>query len=243
MIIRYERNIPLYKKLGIFLEADDDSSDSTTNETISADDNENAGSEESDNSETIDADDNENAGSEEDSDDDNGDDDDNETIDADDNENAGSEEDEGESDSASDDESSDSSVDEGEDEEGDENKEITKDDVRKYQLFLRFQELYETVAYFKEKLTQFVSDDSNFAKTSLGSLTRLNELYDMMKDYMLLKFQSDSYLQNSFFFEKIKAILVIILEALRKDAKKDKKSTEENGVNNKNNAKDKDKKS
>ena len=94
------------------------------------------------------------------------------------------------------------------------NESITKDDVRKYELFKRFMNLYKSIQYFIDKLENGVSDSERFEAVSRRVLLKFKSLEDLTKDYMLLKFQSDSFLQNSFFYEKIKASSLLLLELL-----------------------------
>lgn len=91
---------------------------------------------------------------------------------------------------------------------------FTKDDMRKFELFKNFTALYESILYFIEKLDSFVTDDVIFSKTTYKVKKIFSELSELMKDYMLLKFQSDSFLQNSFFYEKIKANSLLAIELL-----------------------------
>lgn len=101
---------------------------------------------------------------------------------------------------------------------------ITKDDMRKYELFKRFMNFYNTLRYFIDKLENGVTDDPKFEFVVKKALLRFKNLEELTKDYMILKFQSDSFLQNSFFFEKIKASTMLILELLNLNKfEKDKK--------------------
>lgn len=92
---------------------------------------------------------------------------------------------------------------------------ITKDDMRKYELFKRFMNLYNTIQYFSERLGNGLSDNEKFSYATTKALHKFNQLEELVKDYMMLKFQSDSYLQNSFFYEKIKATSLLLLELLK----------------------------
>lgn len=91
---------------------------------------------------------------------------------------------------------------------------ITKDDMRKYELFKRFMNLLNTIQYFIDKLETGVSDNVKFEFAANKALSKFKSLEDLMKDYMLLKFQNDSFLQNSFFYEKIKASSLLLLELM-----------------------------
>mgnify|MGYP003290980332 CR=1 FL=1 len=102
---------------------------------------------------------------------------------------------------------------------GEEN--ITKDDVRKYELFKRFINLLKSIEYFIEKLENGVSDNENFEIAIKKAHKKFKSLEALLKDYMLLKFQTDSFLQNSFFYEKIKASTLLIFNLLELNKNKE----------------------
>lgn len=91
---------------------------------------------------------------------------------------------------------------------------FTKDDMRKFQLFKRFLSFHTTLDYFVKKLGESTSDDQKFSYASKMALDKFKKMSDFIKDYMLLKFQSDSFLQNSFTYEKIKASALLTMELL-----------------------------
>lgn len=95
------------------------------------------------------------------------------------------------------------------------NESITKDDMRKYELFKRFMNLYNSIQYFIEKLENGVTDNNKFEFASNKALKKFKSIEELTKDYMILKFQNDSFLQNSFFYEKIKASSLLLLELLK----------------------------
>ncbi len=97
---------------------------------------------------------------------------------------------------------------------------FTKDDIRKHELYKRFMQLYKTIQYFIDKLENGVSDDERFEYVAKVSLEKFKSLEDLTRDYMLLKYQTDSYLQNSFFFEKIKASCLLIFELISSNKNK-----------------------
>lgn len=97
---------------------------------------------------------------------------------------------------------------------------VTKDDVRKYELFKRFMNLYKSIQYFIDKLENGISDSERFEYASTKALAKFKSLEELMKDYMILKFQTDSYLQNSFFYEKIKASCLLVFELIKNNKNK-----------------------
>lgn len=91
---------------------------------------------------------------------------------------------------------------------------VTKDDVRKHEMYKRFLDLYNAIVYFIERLESGVSDSERFEAASSKALSKFKRIEDLTRDYMLLKFQTDSFLQNSFFYEKIKAICLLNFKSL-----------------------------
>ena len=91
---------------------------------------------------------------------------------------------------------------------------VTKDDVRKHEMYKRFLDLYNAIVYFIERLESGVSDSERFEMASSKALSKFKRIEDLTRDYMLLKFQTDSFLQNSFFYEKIKAICLLNFKSL-----------------------------
>lgn len=97
---------------------------------------------------------------------------------------------------------------------GTQQQQFTKDDMRKFQLFKRFLSFHTTLDYFVKKLGESTSDDQKFSYASKMALDKFKKMSEFLKDYMLLKFQSDSFLQNSFTYEKIKASALLTMELL-----------------------------
>lgn len=90
-----------------------------------------------------------------------------------------------------------------------------KNDMRKFKLYKRFIELHSSVEYFVTKLESIISDDESYAVTVGYVLRTLKKVEAVLRDYMVLKYQSDSNIQNIFFFEKVKATVLMTLELLR----------------------------
>lgn len=90
-----------------------------------------------------------------------------------------------------------------------------KNDMRKFKLYKRFIELHNSVEYFISKLESIISDDDTYAVTVSYVLQTLKKIEAVLRDYMVLKYQSDSNIQNIFFFEKVKATILMVLELLK----------------------------
>ena len=78
------------------------------------------------------------------------------------------------------------------------------------------------VTKFIESLENIIPDDHAVSVSMKVSIRKLYALQELTKDYMLLKFKVDSYLQNAFFFEKIKASMLLILEMIDNNITKSK---------------------
>ena len=89
---------------------------------------------------------------------------------------------------------------------------FNKDDMKKFELFKRYISIYATIENFISSLNTVMPDDHNEIIAVKTAISKLTSLENLTKDYMLLKFKSDTYLQNAFFFEKIKASILLILE-------------------------------
>ncbi len=101
---------------------------------------------------------------------------------------------------------------------------VTKDDVRKHEMYKRFLDLYNAIVYFIERLESGVSDSERFELASTKVLSKFKRIENLTRDYMLLKFQTDSFLQNSFFYEKIKAICLLNFKSLELNKNKKEES-------------------
>lgn len=98
--------------------------------------------------------------------------------------------------------------------------EFDKNDMRKFQLFKRFIDLHDVSVHFISVLDAIISDDADYGAIISNVTTKLKRVEGILKDYMILKFQSDSYLQNSFFFEKAKTTILLAIEMLKRGKKR-----------------------
>lgn len=99
---------------------------------------------------------------------------------------------------------------------------VTKDDMKKFELYKRYITVHNTIAKFIDSLENIIPDDYAIATSMKVAIRKLYSLQELTKDYMLLKFKVDSYLQNAFFFEKIKATMLLILEMIDNNMLKSK---------------------
>lgn len=231
MILRIKKVIPLYERVGMFTEAPGEGSVSTSTATPSSSNDSDetdytAGAEDTSSSDTSTSDSNESDtkvdepeetdytdGAEDNNDDSSGSEDggdDSGSEDSGDDTDYTDGADDG-GDSSGDDTSSDSS-----DSSGDSgsNDSVTKDDMRKYSLFSSCMDLYRTIQYFTERLETFTADNKYFNAASKKAKKIFLEAGDMLKDYLILKFQSDTYSQNSYFYENVKALCMLALHLM-----------------------------
>lgn len=101
-------------------------------------------------------------------------------------------------------------------------KPVTKDDVKKFMLYKKFMDLYEMIDYFIVKTEPIIVDDKAFSCALNATLANFRKLEKLVKDYMILKFKTDSYLQNVFFYEKTKANVTLNLELLENNNNSEK---------------------
>ena len=91
---------------------------------------------------------------------------------------------------------------------------FNKNDMRKFQLYKKFMQMHEAIQYCISKLESIISDDAVVAAVNSHALKALGRLESITQDYMTLKFRSDSYAQNSLFFEKLRAVTLLTVESL-----------------------------
>lgn len=88
------------------------------------------------------------------------------------------------------------------------------DSTRKYKLFLDFKELHSSVENYISNLEMEIRDDSQIMETIKTSIDRLKKTRDLLFDYMTLKFTSSTYIQNLLFYQKMYAVVVMIVDIL-----------------------------
>ena len=100
------------------------------------------------------------------------------------------------------------------------------DSVRKYNLYKEFMKLRTAVDGYITKLEACISDDPRSNQVIKMATERFRELYDLITDYMMMKFELCTYIQNLLFYQR-QVATVQLLFALLKETSQIQKSEEE----------------
>ena len=100
------------------------------------------------------------------------------------------------------------------------------DSVRKYNLYKEFMKLRTAVDGYITKLEACISDDPRSNQVIKTATERFRELYDLITDYMMMKFELCTYIQNLLFYQR-QVATVQLLFALLKETSQIQKSEEE----------------
>lgn len=130
--------------------------------------------------------------------------------------------DDGEDDNGGDDSSDDSSSSDGN------GKAFKKDDMKKFKLFQQFINLHTSLENYISKLNTADVNDAILGSAYRQLRIKFRELESLLYDYMVLKFSSDSYTSAVYFYERVKAA-VLILFSLLEEAKNKSKENEGKG--------------
>lgn len=89
------------------------------------------------------------------------------------------------------------------------------DSVRQYNLFKEFMKLRNAIDTYITKLEGYISDEPGSNLIIKKATTKFRDLYSLITDYMLMKFELCTYVQNMLFFEKQVASVTLIFKLLR----------------------------
>lgn len=106
---------------------------------------------------------------------------------------------------------------------------IEVDSIRKYNLFKDLIVLDTTLNGFIEKLENALSDDASQNKAVMDAHKKLRETRDIVHDYMILRFESDTWGQALLFYKTMQMTVNVILNRLEKSRsliEKDKETNE-----------------
>ena len=93
-------------------------------------------------------------------------------------------------------------------------KQFKKDDMRKYVLFQQFTKLHSSIENYISKLEMEISDDGRIEAANYEIRSKFQELSSLVYDYLTLKFSSDSYMSNKYFYEQTKTAILILFQLL-----------------------------
>ena len=100
------------------------------------------------------------------------------------------------------------------------------DSVRKYNLYKEFVKLRTSIDNYITKLEACISDDPKWNQAIKTATTKFRELYDLITDYMMMKYELCTYIQNLLFYQRQIATVQLIF-ALLKETSQIQKSEEE----------------
>lgn len=99
------------------------------------------------------------------------------------------------------------------------------DSVRKYNLYKEFAKLRASLGTYIDKLESCISDDVDSNQIIKEATKRFHEIYDLVTDYMMMKFELCNYVQNLLFYQKIVASIQMIFKLLKTTNKIYRKET------------------
>lgn len=92
---------------------------------------------------------------------------------------------------------------------------IDFDSMRKYNLYKEYSRLRNTVNTYIEKLEASMSDDYESNQVLKTATEKMREVYDLLSDYMLMKFEACNYVQNMLFYQQQIATINLIFKLLK----------------------------
>ena len=100
---------------------------------------------------------------------------------------------------------------------GDENRGpgLEYDSVRKYNLYKEFARLRASLDTYIDKLESCISDDVTSNQIIKEATKRFHEIYDLITDYMIMKYELCNYVQNLLFYQKMVASIQMIFKLLK----------------------------
>lgn len=101
-------------------------------------------------------------------------------------------------------------------------KPFKKEDMKKFVLFNKFIALHTSIGNYISKLEVSDANDSLINNVHRQVKQKFSDLESLLHDYMILKFSSDSYVSNKYFFEQVQAAVLILFQILL-NAKNDSK--------------------
>ena len=102
------------------------------------------------------------------------------------------------------------------------------DSVRKYNLYKEFARLRTAIDSYISKLESCISDDPESNHVIKICTTKFREMYDLITDYMMMKFELCTYIQNLLFYQRQIATVHLIFTLLQEANKGQKSEKEKN---------------
>lgn len=104
-------------------------------------------------------------------------------------------------------------------------KPFKKEDMKKFVLFNKFVALHTSIGNYVSKLEISDANDAMINDAHRELKQKFKDLESLLHDYMILKFASDSYVSNKYFYEQVQAAVLILFQLLlnvKTDSKKGK---------------------
>lgn len=79
---------------------------------------------------------------------------------------------------------------------------IEYDSTRKYILFKKYINLCDAIKDYSEKLNRLTNDDYNTNQIYKVAINKLQEIYDVTYDFVIMKFELSSYIQSLLFYQE-----------------------------------------
>lgn len=98
------------------------------------------------------------------------------------------------------------------------------ENLYKYNLYQKFQNVHTSLGEYIEQLNVIVSDDAELNREYKELTSKLVKLKDLMRDYMIMKFSKSSFTKSMFFYQRIMTSVNIIIQTLKKIRIKEIKS-------------------
>ena len=92
-----------------------------------------------------------------------------------------------------------------------------KENMQKYVLFKRFSNMKTIVDNFIDQLEVRDANDSRLSKVYKDVQSKLKSISNFTYDYLVLKFQNDSYLTASYIYEQVKTAVLILIQVLQEN--------------------------
>ena len=89
------------------------------------------------------------------------------------------------------------------------------DSVRQYNLFKEFMKLRSSIDTYITKLESCISDDAESNLIIKNATSKFRDIYNLVTDYMMMKFELCTYVQNLLFFERQVATVNLVFKLLR----------------------------
>lgn len=91
----------------------------------------------------------------------------------------------------------------------------TKDDMRKFVLYKKYMSLYNSIDNYLEKIDNIRLDNMAADKVRREVITGFNDIQMILRDYMIIKYSSDSYVQCILMYEKMRTAVLLLFEKVK----------------------------